>query len=143
MIYRLKYLLVVILLLSGTASASPQSADNGIPISVSGKFVKPNLLDKMEIPAPQIYAMAQGKRVKLRIYNGNDREVKNLRFYLYYNLPSGGKKRIKKLLLPPLEAKENYHLCVNVNYPLHKNEYRNLTIRLKRRKTYRDYEFTE
>lgn len=42
MIYRLKYLLVVILLLSGTANAFPQSADNDALFSVSGKLVKTN-----------------------------------------------------------------------------------------------------
>lgn len=140
---RMKYLFAVIMLLSGVANAFPQYADSSVSLFVSDKFVKTNPLDKMDIPAPQIYTLAQGKRIKLRIYNGNDREVKNLRFYLYYNFPSGGKKRVRKLMLPPLDSKENYHLCVNVNYPLRKDRYRNLIFRLKWGKTYRDYEFTE
>jgi hypothetical protein len=82
--------------------------------------------------------LPEGKRLKIKVCNNDEKKLKKAFFYVYYK-----NKRVSKLLLPDLKKGETYEFCVNIHSKMTRKDRQELLFKIRRGKTYISYRIAQ
>ena len=95
-------------------------------------------LDEVAIYPPVFGTLPEGKRLKIKVCNNDEKKLKKAFFYVYYK-----NKRVSKLLLPDLKKGETYEFCVNIHSKMTRKDRQELLFKIRRGKTYISYRIAQ
>lgn len=99
-------------------------------------------LEGIEVSTPSFYSLSTGKRIRIKISNTGNNNIRWLKLNIYYS-NNGYNKRLCKVRIPKLKKNESHELGINISAKYANIDKKDLTFTVRKKKGYKSYQIRE
>lgn len=101
-----------------------------------------NELEGIEVSTPSFYSLSTGKRIRIKISNTRNSNIRWFTLNIYYS-NNGYNKRLCKVRIPKLKKNESHEFGINISAKYANIDKKDLTFTLRKKKGYKSYQIRE